>query len=697
MRIQNVSIAARITLLFSVFVGALIAIIFLCLSLSLRVKLQDYSMESNTSFVKAQTASVSAMMEKLHWEAEVLSRDGELFSADRNKVPGIVRLRDKTFSPDVVGMLYIWPDGAYVSSAGAKGNVSDRQYFKEIFEGGEDFVVSEPVISKSLGIYIFVCAKAIKDHAGKVVAAAALQVPLSSISAEVAAIKIGAQGYGWMVNRDGLVLAFPDEQQAMNLNITDADRLGYTGLNAFSKKMLGTESGHGEWRDQKGRPMMSFYARIPATSDWVLGLTIPRSQAYSLIDTFNKAMGISLTVSLVLCVLLSLLLARSLSQPIRLAAKSFHDLSSGDADLTVRINMERKDEIGALASGFNIFINKLREIILNLKDAQGEVSRLGQDLGTNAEKTANAVSTIAERVDQARGKASSQSQSVTESSAAIEQITRNIESLDQLIRSESAAVTQASASIEEMVGNIASVTSSVEKMGVRFIALSSAAENGRQTQSSANEKILQINEQSRALLEANEVISSIASQTNLLAMNAAIEAAHAGEAGKGFSVVADEIRRLAETSAEQSHGIRQALASVQESISEVVNSSRESETAFRGVHSEIVETSAIVREVQDAMAEQREGSKQVLEALQSMNDITEKVREGSAEMRTGNQQVLGQIERLRLITGELKDALEEINGQAQAILDGTREVSRMAASTEGTIHRMDEAIGKFKV
>ena len=439
------------------------------------------------------------------------------------------------------------------------------------------------------------------------------------------------------------------------------------------------------------------YMPVGDESGWSVVCAVPYKEYYDSLYRVTNIIIISVIAAIIIVIVGSMILISFLIKPLGFVKTTINDISTGDADLTKRINIKLNDEIGDVVTGFNKFTEKLQTIIAQVKKSRDTLGNAGVDLDTSTQNTATSIDEILTSIDSVHSQIDNQSKSVQQTAGAVNEIASNIESLGHMIEKQSMQVSDASAAIEEMIGNIKSVNDSMEKMSTSFDGLATSAQTGIQMQLNVNTIIEDIKDQSETLQDANSVIAAIAEQTNLLAMNAAIEAAHAGDAGRGFSVVADEIRKLSETSSSQSETIGYQLNNIKSSIDNVVSASEESSKAFQSVTNKITDTEQLVRQIQAAMEEQNTGSMQISHALHSMNDSTIEVKTASVEMSQGNKAILEEVRNLQDATGIMQSSVDEMTFGAKKIKETGLALREISEKMKASIEEIGGQIDKFKV
>ncbi|MDR1930153.1 MAG: methyl-accepting chemotaxis protein, partial [Treponema sp.] len=320
---------------------------------------------------------------------------------------------------------------------------------------------------------------------------------------------------------------------------------------------------------------------------------------------------IAAVMLLITAVIVFFVLSRTV-KPIVDVAETLKDISEGEGDLTRTVNINSRDEIGDLARFFNKTLEKIKNLVVIIKQQSVALFDIGNELASNMTETAAAINEITANIQSIKTRVINQSASVTETNATMEQITININKLSDHVESQTSAVSQSSAAIEEMIANVQSVTSTLAKNADSVRELLDSSEVGRTGLQEVSTDIQEIARESEGLLEINAVMENIASQTNLLSMNAAIEAAHAGEAGKGFAVVADEIRKLAENSGEQSKTISTVLKKIKDSIDKITRSTDGVLSKFEAIDQGVRTVSEQTENIRNAMEEQNTGSQQIL-------------------------------------------------------------------------------------
>ncbi|WP_332851388.1 methyl-accepting chemotaxis protein [Duganella sp. S19_KUP01_CR8] len=317
------------------------------------------------------------------------------------------------------------------------------------------------------------------------------------------------------------------------------------------------------------------------TGPWSVQLTFPKSVALA---PARELLLYTLIVSLVCAVVAALVLITvlfRLTAPLRTLASRMTALSSGDADLSVKLEVNGNDELAVIGNGFNQFVGNIHDVLVQVSDSaenvargSAEISHGNSDLSARTEQQASALEETAA--------------SVEELTSTVKENAENARQANQLAGSASDVAERSGAVVSQVVATMAS-----------------------------------INDSSKKIVDIISVIDGIAFQTNILALNAAVEAARAGEQGRGFAVVASEVRNLAQRSAAAAKEIKMLI---DDSVGKVAVGSRlvdEAGSTMDEVVSSVRRVTAIMSEITVATAEQSEGISQVNQAIVQMDGVTQ--------------------------------------------------------------------------
>ena len=320
--------------------------------------------------------------------------------------------------------------------------------------------------------------------------------------------------------------------------------------------------------------------------------------------------SIGLAVALVVGLFISWFLSGSITRPVKAVAVGMDRLATGD--LTVKVEVDTKDEIGDMARAMNRTIGDLCLIMSDIRAAADQTAASGEELSATAE---------------------------------------NISSGSQ---QQASAVEEISASVETLTATIQSVAESAKQASGVADSTKDTASQGSGTVGKSIEGMKLINESSEKISKIIGVISQIASQTNLLALNAAIEAASAGEHGLGFAVVADEVRKLAERSSQAAEEITQLI---KESTTRVNDGSKLSDEVGRSL-SEILggieKTGEAMSAIRSSTAEQAGTASEVAKGMENISAVTEENSGSAEEMSASAEELAAQAQKLQELVSKFK-------------------------------------------
>ena len=388
------------------------------------------------------------------------------------------------------------------------------------------------------------------------------------------------------------------------------------------------------------------------------GTTRIAEEAVTALSKSSNIMIIGLIFAAAFGITIAFFITRAITKPIFMGVKFAETVANGD--LSQRLDITQKDEIGQLAMALNNMVDKLKDVVANVQSAADNVASGSQELSASSEEM---------------------SQGSTEQAAAAE---------------------EASSSMEQMAANIRQNADNA--MQTEKIA-SKSAEDAKK----GGESVAQTLTAMKEIASKISIIEEIARQTNLLALNAAIEAARAGEHGKGFAVVAAEVRKLAERS-------QHAAAEISELSGSSVEIAEQAGQMLSEMVPDIQRTAELVQEISAASKEQDTGAEQVNQAIMQLDQVIQQNASASEEMASTSEELSSQAEQLQDTISffkvdtkggsKVRQAPQPVAKKKQASLPGPKQVLKKikkvsTASTGldldlgGDSSNLDEAFERF--
>jgi methyl-accepting chemotaxis protein len=360
-----------------------------------------------------------------------------------------------------------------------------------------------------------------------------------------------------------------------------------------------------------------------------------------LVKTGYQVLLLAIVIGVLVTLPVYWLTVRAIAGPIRQIHGQLEAISQGDGDLTVQLQIKSQDEIGDLATAFNRFVVKLREMVAGLQvsahrlvDTAGEIAQVAERTGHEVETQRREVESVATAINQLSSSFREVSENTTRAAQRAGEADRESESGKQVVL--------------DMVSSIRLVAQEVDN---------------------ANEVINGLGERSQAIETVLDVIRSISEQINLLALNAAIEAARAGEQGRGFAVVADEVRRLAARTYDSISEIQKMIDQLQSGTSDAI---------------------AVIKQAHQHANASVEPAQQAGDSLNqiagTMADISQLNQEISTATDVQHETVIGVDQSIV----NINQVAVQTSGSSEALRDSTQTLQALASELE-------THVGRFRV
>ncbi|MBF7096366.1 methyl-accepting chemotaxis protein [Alkalibacter mobilis] len=627
---------------------------------------QDEAETNMRSMAHEGASLVASEIETQRQALKVLALLDKMQSMDLEEQMPIITKQMTSLSFAEIGIIQL--DGALHYASGKVVNLPPGDPALDALKGNQDALNFG--ISPATGEIVLIYSTPIYRD-GNIVGAILGRYDGDAISQLTDGIKYGENGYSYIVDASGTVIAHPDREKVYGefnpIEESKEDQSLKSVAELFTN-IIENNEGFQEYKFN-GKDLISAYSTIEGTP-WSLSVAAERDEVLSAVDKLRNNILLIAFVALVAAMLVTFFIGSAIIKPIIPVVEKAKTIATLDLreDLDEKA-LKSKDETGDLSRALQSLLESFREVITQVNDSSQQVAASSQQLTASAEQSAVTSEEVSKTVEEIAKGASEQAKNTEEGTEKAAALGESIEDNSRFL----IEVNEASLKVAEIV-----------EEGIK--EMMNLLDKTRESSNSVSEigQIIQLtNKSANDIGEASAVISSIADQTNLLALNAAIEAARAGEAGKGFAVVAEEIRTLAEQSSKSTMAIDKTVSELQTNANNAVKT--------------MERVTAIVSEQAESVSASREKYSDIEDAMKLAMKSTDKLNDSGKIMMNMKEAILETLQNLTAIAEENSASTEEASASME---EQSASIQEIAGSSDGLAklaQELQSIIAKFNI
>ncbi|HKM32066.1 MAG TPA: methyl-accepting chemotaxis protein [Oscillospiraceae bacterium] len=534
-------------------------------------------------------------------------------------------------------------------------DISARDYFKEAMNG--QTYISSPIIRLTDGSVTIMAATKV-NNSTNFYGALYGGIYYTTFGELIDNIKISETGYAFIVDKNGSIIAHPDNNIVVDY-ATDAETAKSSdagnSISGFVDQMTANETGNSTYTFNGVKRFVS-YIPIEGNEGWSLAVTVEYDDMMSDFYTTLTIIILLTVVIMVLGAIGCIFIANGIANPIKKVTNRLELLSQGDLTSEVKA-ISNKDEVGKLSNSLTRTIENLNIYIGDISSVLGEISNSNLDIDVNVDYLGdfapikNALTTIVSALNETLRKVNETAINVNDGA---QQVASNAQNLSQTTTEQAATVEELSSTVATIAEQIKISADNTRSANLLSSDVGIEIDKGNAHMKELLASMNDIDQSSQEISKIIKVIDDIAFQTNILALNAAVEAARAGAAGKGFAVVADEVRNLALKSAEAANTTTELIARSINSVGSGIKIADDTAKSMQVVVDKVSEVNKLVDEIAIATNEQAVSVDSINAGMAQIASVTQNNSATAEEGAASSDEMLMQSNDLKAIVDEFK-------------------------------------------
>lgn len=528
-------------------------------------------------------------------------------------------------------------------------DISGRGYFQTALK--DNAVWSDIIESKGTGRPVRVYAYPIHNDRGQMTGVLAAAVKMDALFEQLAALKVGNNGYAYMINAEGLFVFHPNEEIMLKKTIPD---LGVPELTGAMADMVAGINGEVVYTFN-GVTKLNLYTGFDGYS---ISLSADQAEYLAGLHHMRDQTLIFGTVLFLIGLAAASGISFYIVKRIRAMQAVMKEASAGN--LTVQFKNSKGqvptegDEVAQMGMSLNEMLDGFREMIIEIMKTTEVLSSSSQQLASSAEEGGQAAEEVTSNIE--------------EITAGTEEQASHVLSTKEIVLDMKEQLDRSTGATQQMVEESLTVLETAKEGQNQMQATVKQMDAIRVSSEQTIKVINALNEQSSQIGNISDTISDIADQTNLLALNASIEAARAGEQGRGFAVVAEEIRKLATESMDSATGINDLISNIQSeitmasalinaensAINEGIQTIDKTGEAFDNITGRVEVTNSLIEEVAGAIESTSSYGSRVNESVEFISTVAQ-------ETTASAQEVSASAEEQNAVAQEIASASEQLS------------------------------------